>query len=220
MTRRRCPAMPASGCVCPRLRVPPAAINIGPNPPTGFHSMISKLRITALLVAVLALLLSAGPAAARSLDEIREAGVLRVGTSLFTPWAIRAGEGQLIGFEADVARKLAADMGVEPELKVYPWKELVDALEAGEIDMIAAGMSVTPARALRVWFSDAYHESGVTLATNTAKTADVARLEDLNDPRYRIGVVKGTVAEDLARRVFGEAKIGRASCRERVCQYV
>ncbi|WP_405221028.1 transporter substrate-binding domain-containing protein [Lentisalinibacter sediminis] len=169
--------------------------------------MISKLRITALLVAVLALLLSAGPAAARSLDEIREAGVLRVGTSLFTPWAIRAGEGQLIGFEADIARKLAADMGVEPELKVYPWKDLVDALEADEIDIIAAGMSVTPARALRVWFSDAYHESGITLATNTAKTADVARLEDLNDPRYRIGVVKGTVAEDLARRVFGEAKI-------------
>lgn len=169
--------------------------------------MISKYRLTLFIAAALALLLASGPAAARSLDEIREAGVLRVGVSLFTPWTIRTGEGQLIGFEADVARKLAADMGVEPELKVYPWKELVDALEDGEIDLVAAGMAVTPARALRVWFSDPYHESGITLATNTAKTADVTRLEDLNDPRYRIGVVKGTVSEDLARRVFGEATI-------------
>jgi len=169
--------------------------------------MISRHRISLLIVAVLALLLASGPAAARDLDEIREAGVLRIGVSLFTPWTIRTGDGQLIGFEADVARKLAADMGVRPELKVYPWKELIDALEDGEIDVVAAGMSVTPARALRVWFSDPYHESGITLATNTAKTADVTRLDDLNDPRYRIGVVKGTVSEDLARRVFGKATI-------------
>jgi polar amino acid transport system substrate-binding protein len=169
--------------------------------------MISTYRPTLFIVAALALLLACGPAVARDLDGIREAGVLRVGVSLFTPWTIRAGEDRLIGFEADVARKLAADMGVTPELKVYPWKELIDALEDGEIDLIAAGMSVTPARALRVWFSDAYHESGITLATNTAKTADVVRLDDLNDPRYRIGAVKGTVSEDLVRRVFGEAKI-------------
>lgn len=161
---------------------------------------------TAVLVLVVSLL-AADPTLARGLKEIRETGTLRVGVSLFAPWTMQAGEGELMGFEVDVSRKVAADMGVKAEFRVYAWNELIDALEAGEVDLIAAGMAVTPARALRVWFSDSYHEGGITLATNTAKTANVTRLDDLNDPAYRIGAVKGTVAEDLARRVFAKAAL-------------
>ncbi len=169
--------------------------------------MLFQTPLRTAIVALALALLAANPLAARNLAEIRESGKLRVGVSLFAPWTIRAESGQLVGFEVDVASKVAADLGVEAMLRVYPWDELLGALEAGDIDLIAAGMSVTPARALRVWFSDPYHESGVTLATNTAKTAAVAKLDDLNDESFRIGVVKGTVSEDLARRIFSAARL-------------
>jgi polar amino acid transport system substrate-binding protein len=145
--------------------------------------------------------------AAETLERVLETGALRVGVSLFTPWTMQDRSDELIGFEVDVARKLAADLGVTPVLKVYPWAELMAALEGGDIDIVAAGMSITPARALRVHFSQPYAEGGVSLATNTARTAKVQGLDDLNSSRYRIAAIKGTVAEELARRIFNQAKL-------------
>ncbi len=162
----------------------------------------------AFLLPIALLTLSLASAAApRTLDEILEAGALRVGVSLFTPWTMQDSAKELIGFEVDVARKLAADLGVTPVLKLYAWNALIPALEAGEIDLVAAGMSITPARALRIHFSQPYAEGGVSLATNTARTAKVTGLDDLNNSRYRLAAVKGTVAEELARRLFSQARL-------------
>src|SRR5512134_4092502 len=94
-----------------------------------------------------------GPIGARDLQEVRNTGSLRVGITLFPPWATRAGNGELIGFEVDVAKQLAADMGVKAELLAYDVERLVPALEAGEIDLIAAGFTITPERDLHVNFS-------------------------------------------------------------------
>jgi len=64
-----------------------------------------------------------------------ERGTLRVGVSLFTPWTLRDPDGELRGFEIDVARQLAGDMGLEPEFQVYEWDRIINALLAGEIDV-------------------------------------------------------------------------------------
>ena len=50
--------------------------------------------------------------------------------------------GELIGFEIKVATKVADDMGVKPEFKVYIWDEIIPALQKGEIDVIADGMAI------------------------------------------------------------------------------
>ena len=52
--------------------------------------------------------------------------------SLFTPWTMRPDAGELSGFEVDVARQMAADMGVQPEIRLYEWKDIIPALEKGE----------------------------------------------------------------------------------------
>ncbi len=54
--------------------------------------------------------------AAATLDAVRSAGVLRVGIVVIPPWALPGPSGELVGFEVDVARKLAADLGVRLEL--------------------------------------------------------------------------------------------------------
>lgn len=153
------------------------------------------------------LVLWAEAAAARTMQQIRNEGTLRVGVALATPWALRNSERELEGFEIDVANRLAADLEVEPVIVVYEFDELVRALESGEIDIITAGFTITPERALHVNFSDPYATSGVTLATNLATTADVELLGDLNDAAYALAAVTGSVGLRLARRNFPRAEI-------------
>ena len=89
----------------------------------------------------------------------------------------------------------------------YEFDRLIPALEAGEIDLIAAGLSVTPERALHVNFSQPYAESGVALATHLQSTQHVHRLEDLDDPAYTLAAVEGSVAVDVAERLLPRAKL-------------
>ena len=151
---------------------------------------------------------SANEAAARSsFETITKNGVLRVGVALFTPWAFKGKDGKLIGFEIDVAKKLAKDMGVTPKVISYDWKKLIPALNEGKIDVIIAGMSITPQRALKVNFSMPYATSGVSLATHLEGTKHIKSIKELNHPSIKIGVIAETVSEDLARRVFKKASI-------------
>ena len=89
---------------------------------------------------------------ARNFDDIVASGELRIGVSIFPPWVMRAKDGQLIGSEIDMAKRLAADMGLKPELALYEWKALITALNAKEIDIIISGMGINPARAMQVNF--------------------------------------------------------------------
>jgi polar amino acid transport system substrate-binding protein len=134
-------------------------------------------------------------------------GTLRVGVTLFAPWAARGANGELMGFEVDVARQLAADMGVKAELLTYDVERLVPALEAGEIDIIAAGLTITPERALHVNFSAPYAESGIALATHLERTVAVTGVADLDDAAITIAAVEGSVAVPLARRLWPRANL-------------
>lgn len=165
-------------------------------------------RIASMAAAIaLSAALASPDASARTFQQVRNQGSLRVGVALSSPWAIRRGDGELVGFEIDVARRLAEDMRVEPEIVVLAWDRLIPALESGQIDLIAAGLNATPERALHVNFSDPYATGGVGLATHLENTADVTRLEDLNSSEYTIAVVEGSVAVNLARSVLPLAQL-------------
>ena len=78
-----------------------------------FRKNVKSMVCAAVLVAVGFLTTTAPVLAQSALIDIEKRGVLRVGMSTFVPWAMRSKEGDLIGFEIDVATKLAQDMGVE-----------------------------------------------------------------------------------------------------------
>jgi polar amino acid transport system substrate-binding protein len=158
-------------------------------------------------MAAAGLMVLAGPAPARELQEVLNTGTLRVGITLYAPWAMRGNNGDLVGFEVDVARQLAADLGVRVELLPYDVERLVPALESNEIDVIAAGLTITPERALHVNFSAPYAESGMTLATHSQSTADVADIAALDSEAYTIAAVEGSVAVELAKRLWPRAQI-------------
>ena len=141
------------------------------------------------------------------LDDILDRRTIRVGVAEFVPWTIKTKSGELIGFEIDVARKIASDMGVKPTFTVYEFEKLIPALQQGEIDVIAGGMAITPRRALQVNFSQPLANSGISIATNTEKTKNVSSLKHLNDERMVITVVADTLAHSVARTFFAEANI-------------
>lgn len=168
------------------------------------HAMrLSCIRMAAALGA----LVTCCTAGAADLQDVLARGEIRVGVTLAAPWAMRDKDGEYSGFEIDVARRLAADMGVEVSFLRYDFGALIRALEAGEIDLIAAGLTISPERALHVNFSRPYATGGIGIATNIASTANVARLEDLDDPKFTIAVLDRSVAADLARRVLPRAAL-------------
>ena len=130
------------------------------------------------------------------LDDLLDRGKVRVGVSLYAPWAMRDKAGELIGFEIDVAKKMAGEMGVDPEFKVYAWT-----------DIIPAGMAITPQRALQLNFTLPYAESGVGLATNTKMTEGIKDLRELNRPQIIIAAAAKTLGSDVAKLVFDDADL-------------
>jgi len=144
----------------------------------------------------------------RSFNQILASHTLRVGVFLAEPYVMRDAAGKWSGSEIDIANRLSRDMGIGVEFRQYPaWDQLVPALQRGDIDIIISGFSITPQRALQVYFSTPYATSGVGIATNTKLTSGYSSLDSLNRPDVAIGVVGGTVAEQVARDIFAKAGI-------------
>ena len=98
-------------------------------------------------------------------------------------------------------------MGVQPEFKIYEWTDIIPALNRNEIDVIIAGMSITPKRALQINFTLPYAESGVSLVTNTAATNEIEDLRSLNKPQVVVAAVAKTLGSDVAKLLFDQADL-------------
>lgn len=122
--------------------------------------------------------------------SIQEEGVIRIGLSLFTPWSMRDVNGELIGFELDVGRQLAEDMGVEVEFVPTSWDGIIPALIAGNFDVIISGMSWTAQRNLTVNFSDPYAYSGMAILAN-AELVEGLSYEDFNSSDITFAARRG-----------------------------
>lgn len=120
--------------------------------------MLTRRVFAALVSAFLLVSASARAQTAQELtiDTIVKRGTMMVGMSTFVPWAMRDKDGNLIGFEVDVATKLAKDLGVKLDLVPTAWDGIIPALLAGKFDVIIGGMTITTQRNLTVNFSAPY----------------------------------------------------------------
>ena len=141
-----------------------------------------------------------------TVEQIMKRGTLRVGMSTFVPWAMKDKTGKLIGFEIDVASRLAEDMGVKVEFVPTKWAGIIPALLTGKFDVIIGGMSVRPDRNLKVNFSIPYDYAGQSLVANQKIAAGFTSLEDFNRPEVVISARLGSTAADAANRFMPKAK--------------
>ncbi len=140
------------------------------------------------------------------IETIKQDGVIRIGLSLFVPWSMRDKNGDLIGFELDVGRKLAEDMGVEVEFVPTAWDGIIPALVSGNFDVIISGMSVTAQRNLTINFTDPYAYSGLAILANKELTAGMAR-EDLNSSEVTFAARRGATPATVIAKAFPEANL-------------
>ncbi len=141
------------------------------------------------------------------IEEVQDRGTLRVGLGLFEPWSACNADGDLIGFEIEVATKVAADMGVAVEFARTNWNYIISALIAEEFDVIISGMAILPDRNLRVNFTAPYSSGGVYLVAHTANTADLETRDDFNQPSVTIAALRGASSIPAIRRTFPAATI-------------
>ena len=140
------------------------------------------------------------------IETIKEEGVIRIGLSIFTPWSMRDVNGELIGFELDVGRELAKDMGVDVEFVPTAWDGIIPQLVAGNFDVIISGMTITPARNLTVNFTQPYAYSGLTILANKEMT-DGFTLEDYNSPEVTFAACRGGTPATTIAQLFPEATL-------------
>ncbi|MEW6673289.1 MAG: transporter substrate-binding domain-containing protein [Thermodesulfobacteriota bacterium] len=170
--------------------------------------------ITAVLVIIFALAgvghaekLQQQLASESTIAEVLKRGTLQVGMSTFKPWAMHDKTGMLIGFEIDVATRLAEDTGVKVKFVPTKWDGIIPALLTGKFDVIIGGMSITPKRNQQVNFSIPYDYSGVAIVADKKLAAGFSRLEDFNRPEVTIAARMGSTPVIAAKKFMPKATL-------------
>jgi polar amino acid transport system substrate-binding protein len=171
------------------------------------RSILSALVCVVLLSGVSGLVGASERAPA--LAPILERGVLRVGTSgSQPPFTMKTKSGELIGYEVDLARLLAQAMGVELQLVEKPFPELLPALDAGKVDMVMSGMTMTAERNVRFAFVGPYIVSGKSvLSTSASLIAAIDVAEDINQEELTIAALKASTSQWFVEKVLPKVKL-------------
>lgn len=144
-----------------------------------------------------------------NLSDIKSKGKLVVGTSAdYPPYEFHTmanGKDEIVGFDIDVAKEVAKDLGVELEVKDMDFDGLLVALQAGKVDMVFAGMTPTDERKENADFSDIYYTATHRFILRSGEEGSVKSFDDLKGKK--IGVQKGSIQEGIAKDNFDEANI-------------
>ncbi|WP_070380866.1 amino acid ABC transporter substrate-binding protein [Rhodococcus sp. WMMA185] len=126
----------------------------------------------AAIAVLVALAACSNPDSGPGIDQVRASGVLRVGTEgTYTPFSYQGADGQLTGYDVDVARAIGDKLGVSVEFTQSPWDSLFAGLEAGRYDLVANQVAVSAERAQRYDLSIPYTFSEGVIITRADDTS-------------------------------------------------
>jgi polar amino acid transport system substrate-binding protein len=149
-----------------------------------------------------------GPASSPVLGRIQAKGELVVGTAAsMPPLNMTTKTGQVIGLEIDLARAMAESMKVRLRLAPMPFASLLPALEAGQIDMILSGMTMTPERNMKVAFVGPYFTSGKSFLAKEATLASAKGSTDLNTPSMRLAALRASTSQTFVEQIMPKATL-------------
>lgn len=197
-------------------------------PPTPFTwRLLMRKRafgLHAFLVALLAVSLCLAAAQAQAgpvLDRIQKNGVLVVGTDpSYPPLSAKAKDGELIGYEIDLARYLAAALRVKLQLKELPFNDLLPALGKGEVDLVMSGLTITPRRNAKYMFAGPHLVAGQSVLTTKEMAFHLQSPASLNQASITVTAAKGTTGEMAVKELLPKAKYIQAETQEAALKLV
>lgn len=164
-----------------------------------------KNRTLALTGIIIALLIAAAPAALFAQGQQDTADTISfAGSGGYPPFNFISDDGDVIGFDVDIAAEIADRMGKELDYKTTAWDGIIEGLRAKRYDGILGSMGINPEREKIVDFSTPYYYSGPQLIVR--KDSDISGPGDL-DGDSTIALVTGTTFESDAQELGVQVKL-------------
>lgn len=126
--------------------------------------------------------------------------VLKVGAEMtFAPFEFQdENSKEYAGFDMDLAKAIGKQMGYEVQIQNIGFDGLIPALDAGNIDLIASGMSITDERAKKVNFSKPYYKSGLSIMVKADNTS-IKSFKDLEGKKIAAQI--GNTGAEEAKKI-------------------
>jgi cystine transport system substrate-binding protein len=138
------------------------------------------VKLARLLPAVLALALSAPVLAQSALDQVKQAGALRIGTEgTYAPFTFHDETGALVGFDVEIGREIAERLGVEAQFVEGPWDGLIAGVDANRYDVVINQVGINEERQAKYDFSEPYIASKAALVVR-GDNAEITSFETLS----------------------------------------
>ena len=135
-----------------------------------------------------------------------EKPVLRVGVCANAPPLIFKKAGDYAGIEAELAKGLAAQLGMTPRFVDCPWNDLIPELLGGKFDIIMSGMTITKERSVRITFTEPYLKSGQKCLVRNENKNQFLTTGAIQYTTMRVGAEQGTIGDFLVQRELKLAK--------------
>jgi polar amino acid transport system substrate-binding protein len=158
---------------------------------------MKRFAVLLSLIVAMSLVLSAcggAPKAANHLEAIKQAGVIKVGTSAdYPPFESVDASGNKVGFDIDLMTEIAKRLGVTLEWVDMPFDSLIAAVQEGKIDASISAFNYSEERDQTIDFSEAYYTSEDAFTVAEGFTGTIANPEDV--AAYKVGVQTGTTQD-------------------------
>lgn len=133
-------------------------------------------------------------------NKIKEKGVIVMATSPdYPPFETVDDNGNVVGFDIDLAYEIAKELGLEIDLKEMSFETIITAVQNGQVDIGVSGFSITPERLESVDMTDPYLVGGQVILTT--KDSGINGPEDLNGEKVAVGM--GSTCEQAAMTIEG-----------------
>jgi polar amino acid transport system substrate-binding protein len=148
-------------------------------------------------------------------ERIKTSRTLVLGTTGdFPPFAASTTQGTVIGFDIDLAHKLAASLGANLQVKRMEFTKLLPAVKDGSVDIALSGITMVPSRNLEVAFVGPYATSGQSLLGKEQIISAITSNEELANATLSIAALKGSTSENAAREGIPHAKVTLTSTHD------
>ena len=166
---------------------------------------MKRLKIFSVMIAVALIFSFWGMVSAGTLDEISKRGVLRIACQTQgAPFSFVDKNGERTGSSVELCLLIAKEMGVKVEFLNYDWDGLIPALLSKKADMLAADMTPTLKRAMKISFTDPYMYAGSVVFVK--QDSPIKTIEDIK-AGSKLAVLLGTTGETDAKKAFPEAEL-------------
>ena len=141
------------------------------------------------------------PAPAASAPAPAPARVYVVGTdAAYAPFESQNEKGEIVGFDIDVVKAIAAKAGIEVKFVNTPWEGIFNALNQGDRDLLVSAVTITDERKQTMDFSAPYFDAQQLIAVKG--TSKVAKFDDLK--KLKVGVQTGTTGDEAVSKLQGK----------------